>query len=118
MNEGAPNGRDLSWGVERTALHRALMEGRMLDARRLMAQGHRPGEETLTLAFKQDRMATHALLREAGLEPALIPGSSLGTALEAAQADDLADAFVLRMLEQGQIPSEEDDTACTPRARL
>lgn len=89
--------KDIAWGVHKTPLHLALMEGRMLDARKLLAQGHRPDEETLALAFKQDRLATHALLREMGLETTLSPGSQLAGTLQALAADARADAMLTQI---------------------
>lgn len=93
----SPEQKDIAWGVHKTPLHLALMEGRLLDARKLLVQGHWPDEETLTLAFKQDRLATHALLREMGLDTTLLPGSRLAKALDACQAEALADSMLARI---------------------
>lgn len=95
--------KDLAWGVRKTPLHLALMEGRLLDARRLLAQGVRPDEDTLKLARQQDRLATHALLKEMGLEAPLLPGSDLAGALRVRQAHAQADAMALTLpLASGQ----------------
>ena len=99
--------KDLAWGFPTTDLHDALAQGRMLDARKLLAQGHTPTDDTAELIRKQDRLASHALARQAGLATDLLPGSSLGPPLLSIEACELADRLSTALRKDKLPPKRE-----------
>lgn len=99
--------KDLAWGVTGSDLNDALAHGRMLDARKLLAQGHIPTNDTVELIRKQDRLAAHALARQAGLATDLLPGSSLGPPLLSIEACELADRLSTA-LQKDKLPPKRE----------
>lgn len=105
MSESAS--KDLGWGVEMTALNQALADGRTLQARQLMAQGHRPELSTLELIRKQDRAASHGIVRQAGHATDLLPGSRLANTLAWLETTELADKMARGALDEPLPPKRE-----------
>lgn len=93
----AGEGRDLAWGVSLTPLHLALMEGRWLQVRRMLAEDPFPGEETLQLVRLQDHPASHLLMLETGQRPAWLPGSAGAGVVARVVAGERADALALAL---------------------
>ena len=99
--------KDLAWGTPHTALNEAVMQGRLLLARQLLAQGHTPDQGTAELIRKQDRLAAHALARQVGLSTELLPGSTLAQPLRAIESCELADRLSTA-LQKDELPPKRE----------
>lgn len=90
-----------------TELNSALASGLTLKARKLLANGHLPDSDTARLTQKQDRLATHYLARQAGLEPGFLPGSDCPQNLQRLEAMELADKMAAKSLNETLPPGRE-----------
>ncbi len=99
------------WNVRPTAFNQAVADGRLLQARALMAQGQGPDDSSWELGRLVDTPGALLLLNELKPQRAFLPGSAQPLAVALANARDKSERLNLCLPPEQHGPTTKDKRA-------
>ena len=99
------------WNVRPTAFNQAVADGRLLQARALLAQGQGPDDSSWELGRLVDTPGALLLLNELKPQRAFLPGSTQPLTVQLANARDKSERLNLCLPDVPQAPSAKDKRA-------
>jgi hypothetical protein len=99
------------WNIRPTAFNQAVADGRLLQARALMAQGQGPDDTSWDLGRLIDTPGALLLLNELKPQQAFLPGSTQPLAVQLANAREQAERLNLCLPSVRQATGSKDKRA-------
>ena len=99
------------WNIRPTAFNQAVADGRLLQARALMAQGQEPDDTSWDLGRLIDTPGALLLLNELKPQQAFLPGSTQPLAVQLANAREQAERLNLCLPSVRQATGAKDKRA-------